>query len=185
MSPAEQLAAVSLAALEMVWGLEVDRLLNERSGPLAVFVGAVVRRHHPEVIYTALVYCLRLREGVSARIRLWQARRHPLTAALCCRRMFLAAVMSASKFLLDRATPNRAWAKLVGLGVAEIARSEYVFLVLIGHRLHVHPADLYSAVCTLAQHLQATHPITHFIARLFETRRVAPTKATPLVSAKP
>ncbi|KAJ9069353.1 PHO85 cyclin-5 [Entomophthora muscae] len=165
----EQLIAVSLSAIEMIWGREVDPVMNQRGATLYRFVAAVVHQHHqhPEVIYTAIMYCLRVSEAVKPRLHLWKAGQHPLTAALCCRRMFLAAVISASKFLLDRPIPNSSWAKMVGVSVIEVSRSELFFLALIDHRLYVNQEDLYSAVCTLAKYLEVNEPIAYFISFMF------------------
>lgn len=56
---------------------------------------------------------------------------------LCGRRMFLAAVISASKFLQDRNYSNRAWAKISGLPVGEVNLNERAFLKLVRYRLYV------------------------------------------------
>ncbi|KAJ9051535.1 PHO85 cyclin-5 [Entomophthora muscae] len=183
-----QLIAVSLATIEMIWGLEVDLALNQQGATLYRFVAAVVNQHqqHPETIYTAIMYCLRVNEAVKVRLRLWKVGQHPLTAALCCRRMFLAAIISASKFLLDRPIPNSSWAKMVGLNAVEVSRSEFIFLVLINYRLHVKQADLYSAICTLAKHLEDNEPITHFISFMFKYNQAhSQSKLALLPMAKP
>ncbi|GAA5856822.1 hypothetical protein JCM8547_008859 [Rhodosporidiobolus lusitaniae] len=54
---------------------------------------------------------------------------------LCGRRMFLAALISASKYLQDRNYSNRAWAKISGLEVREVNRNERAFLRLVGWEL--------------------------------------------------
>ncbi|KAI8368137.1 uncharacterized protein BYT42DRAFT_585433 [Radiomyces spectabilis] len=57
---------------------------------------------------------------------------------MCCgRRMFLASLMVASKFLHDKNYRNCAWAKISGLDIAEINASEMAFLKLIDYRLYV------------------------------------------------
>jgi len=56
---------------------------------------------------------------------------------LCGRRMFLVAVMMASKFLQDRNGLNAAWAHLSGLSVTELASMERAFLDAIGYDLNV------------------------------------------------
>lgn len=56
---------------------------------------------------------------------------------LCGRRMFLAALMCASKYLQDRNFSNRAWSKISGLPVKEVNSNERVFLTLVAYRLHV------------------------------------------------
>ncbi|KAI8075795.1 uncharacterized protein B0P05DRAFT_546435 [Gilbertella persicaria] len=56
----------------------------------------------------------------------------------CCgRRMFLASLMVASKYLHDKNYHNKAWAKITGLDIKEINAAEMAFLKLIDYRLHV------------------------------------------------
>ena len=59
---------------------------------------------------------------------------------LCGRRMFLAALISASKYLQDRNYSNRAWAKISGLPVGEINGNERAFLKVVDYKLHL-PAE--------------------------------------------
>jgi hypothetical protein len=59
---------------------------------------------------------------------------------LCGRRMFLAALISASKYLQDRNYSNRAWAKISGLPVGEINGNERAFLKVVDFKLHL-PAE--------------------------------------------
>ena len=56
---------------------------------------------------------------------------------LCGRRMFLAAIMVASKFLQDRTYSNRAWSKISGLPTRELEQLERVFLHSIQYNLVV------------------------------------------------
>ncbi|KAF9934042.1 hypothetical protein FBU30_003552 [Linnemannia zychae] len=58
----------------------------------------------------------------------------------CGRRMFLAALILASKFQQDRTYSNKAWSKISGLPVAEINLNEITFLSLIDYRLFVSQA---------------------------------------------
>lgn len=55
----------------------------------------------------------------------------------CGRRMFLAALILASKYLQDRNYSSRAWSKISGLSTAEINQNESAFLHAISWRLHV------------------------------------------------
>ncbi|KAF9922554.1 hypothetical protein FBU30_007321 [Linnemannia zychae] len=55
----------------------------------------------------------------------------------CGRRMFLAALILASKFQQDRTYSNKAWSKISGLSVSEINLNEIAFLTLIDYRLFV------------------------------------------------
>lgn len=61
---------------------------------------------------------------------------------LCGRRMFLAALICASKFLQDRTYSNRAWAKISSLPCQEINTNEKAFLQVLDYNLCVN-ADLF------------------------------------------
>lgn len=57
---------------------------------------------------------------------------------MCCgRRMFLASLMLASKYLHDKNYHNKAWSKITGLDIKEINAAEMAFLKLIDYRLYV------------------------------------------------
>ncbi|GJN90664.1 hypothetical protein Rhopal_003676-T1 [Rhodotorula paludigena] len=60
---------------------------------------------------------------------------------LCGRRMFLAALISASKYLQDRNYSNRAWAKISGLPVQEVNKNERAFLQVVAFQLHLRKED--------------------------------------------
>ena len=61
-------------------------------------------------------------------------------AKQCGRRMFLAALILASKYLQDRNYSARAWSKISGLGTQEIMVNELTFLKAIDWRLHISEA---------------------------------------------
>ena len=58
-------------------------------------------------------------------------------ALMCGRRMFLAALILASKYLQDRNYSAKAWSKMSGLKVSEINSNERTFLGKINWRLHI------------------------------------------------
>lgn len=62
-------------------------------------------------------------------------------ALRCGRRMFLAALILASKFLQDRNFTARAWSKITGLPAQEIIFNEFKFLAAIGWNLHLKEHD--------------------------------------------
>ena len=57
--------------------------------------------------------------------------------ATCGRRMFLASLIVASKYLQDRNYANNAWSKICGLPVREINEIERRFLKLIDYNLFI------------------------------------------------
>ena len=58
-------------------------------------------------------------------------------AMQCGRRMFLAALILASKYLQDRNYSTRAWSKISGLKVIEINTNEKAFLAAVNWKLHM------------------------------------------------
>ncbi|KAI1379840.1 hypothetical protein F4677DRAFT_452900 [Hypoxylon crocopeplum] len=55
----------------------------------------------------------------------------------CGRRMFLAALILASKYLQDRNYSARAWSKISGLATQEINQNEMAFLIAVQWKLHI------------------------------------------------
>lgn len=119
---------------------------------LRVFIQEVLRRSRTtySTLQTALFYLFRVKNAIVTRLRERAAREletgpTPKTAGQCneddligCgRRMFLAALMVASKYLQDKNYRNRAWAKISGLSVHEINATEIAFLKLIDYNLFV------------------------------------------------
>ena len=62
---------------------------------------------------------------------------HACRAMQCGRRMFLAALILASKYLQDRNYSARAWSKISGLKVCEINNNEMAFVTAVSWKLHV------------------------------------------------
>jgi len=58
-------------------------------------------------------------------------------ALQCGRRMFLAALILASKYLQDRNYSARAWSKISGLNTLEINQNEIAFLLAVNWKLHI------------------------------------------------
>ena len=70
---------------------------------------------------------------------------------LCGRRMFLASLIAASKYLQDRNYSNRAWARISGLPVNEINVNERIFLGMMGFQLHLKADDFARWAARLAE----------------------------------
>lgn len=62
---------------------------------------------------------------------------HASRALQCGRRMFLAALILASKWLQDRNYSARAWSKISGLKISEINENELAFLAAVNWKLHI------------------------------------------------
>ena len=62
---------------------------------------------------------------------------HASRVLQCGRRMFLAALILASKYLQDRNYSARAWSKISGLNTQEINQNEMAFLLAVNWKLHI------------------------------------------------
>ncbi|PFH55979.1 hypothetical protein XA68_17248 [Ophiocordyceps unilateralis] len=110
--------------------------------PLRTFIQETLRRSRTS--YSTLQVALYYLVLVKARVP-----KHALTAeqlddrpadhrALQCgRRMFLAALILASKYLQDRNYSARAWSKISGLNTHEINQNEIAFLLAVNWKLHI------------------------------------------------
>ncbi|KAI9818726.1 MAG: hypothetical protein M1826_001314 [Phylliscum demangeonii] len=109
--------------------------------PLKTFVQETLRRSRTSysTLQVALYYLISIKSRVPAiDFTQEQPDASPATRALQCgRRMFLAALILASKYLQDRNYSARAWSKISGLSVHEVNVNERTFLAAIHWRLHV------------------------------------------------
>lgn len=90
-------------------------------------------------LQVALYYLVKLRPHVPVHDFTKEQPQEPSTlrAMQCGRRMFLTALILASKYLQDRNYSARAWSKISGLVATEINQNELMFLNAIGWRLHL------------------------------------------------
>ena len=79
-------------------------------------------------------------------------------ALQCGRRMFLAALILASKYLQDRNYSSRAWSKMSGLGAQEINANEMTFLAAINWRLHLSETVFQRWANLILKHSSSTTP---------------------------
>ncbi|CAG8476986.1 6671_t:CDS:2 [Ambispora gerdemannii] len=131
--------------------------------PLRVFLQETLRRSRTSysTLQTALFYLFRIKTQITSH--------QPMTAkpeprapkrdnndpATCGRRMFLAALIIASKYLQDRNYSNKAWSKISGLPVKEINQNEIVFLKLIDYNLFISEDIFKRWSSLLLTHIQA------------------------------
>lgn len=73
--------------------------------------------------------------------------------------MFLAALISAHKFLQDKTYKNTAWSKVSGLNVKEINHAEKILLELLDYRLFV-KKDTYDRWIVMLQTHLKLQPLT-------------------------
>lgn len=129
---------------------------NNRSTKImstARFIREILKRSRAtySMLQLALFYIFRIKKLIFERLQ------QPLAnnELVCCgRRMFLAALMVASKYLNDKNYRNKTWAKIASLDVAEINATEVVFLRLIDYQLYVSKPLYDKWVSLLHDHIQ-------------------------------
>ncbi|TKA27602.1 hypothetical protein B0A50_04434 [Salinomyces thailandicus] len=132
--------------VEVIWPLSVAPCNNQRvSGrsvlPLRTYIEETLRRSRTSysTLQVALYYLVLIKPFVPrSDFTMEQTTDCPASHALMCgRRMFLAALILASKYLQDRNYSAKAWSKMSGLKVDEINTNERTFLNKICWKLHI------------------------------------------------
>jgi hypothetical protein len=153
--------------VEVVWPLSSVLCKSENGEravlPLRTYIEETLRRSRTSysTLQVALYYLILIRPSVPKSdftmelFADWPAER----ALMCGRRMFLAALILASKYLQDRNYSAKAWSKMSGLKVCEINTNERCFLSKVGWKLHL-PKPLFERwqeiVLRYAPNLSAT-----------------------------
>lgn len=118
-----------------------NQLGNRTVLPLRTFIQETLRRSRTSysTLQVALYYLILIKSHVPKRdFTMEQADdRHTDRALQCGRRMFLAALILASKYLQDRNYSARAWSKISGLNTQEINQNEIAFLLAVNWKLHI------------------------------------------------
>ena len=132
--------------VEVIWPLSVVTCRNEGSSgrgvlPLRTYIEETLRRSRTSysTLQVALYYLVLIKPYVPKSDFTQEQRVDcPASRALMCgRRMFLAALILASKYLQDRNYSAKAWSKMSGLKVPEININERTFLKKISWKLHI------------------------------------------------
>ncbi|KAK5174933.1 PHO85 cyclin-5 [Saxophila tyrrhenica] len=132
--------------VEVIWPLSVppcSREGNSEKGvlPLRTYIEETLRRSKTSysTLQVALYYLVLIKPFVPKRDFTQEQRMDcPASRALMCgRRMFLAALILASKYLQDRNYSAKAWSKMSGLKVCEINSNERTFLSKVNWKLHI------------------------------------------------
>jgi hypothetical protein len=82
----------------------------------------------------------------------------PVRALQCGRRMFLSALILASKYLQDRNYSARAWNKISGLKTLEINQNEIAFLFTVNWRIHITDAIFRRWTDIVLKYTSSLHP---------------------------
>lgn len=135
----------SASIVEAIWPLSSVPCREDTSAkgvlPLRTFIQETLRRSRTSysTLQVALYYLILVKPHVPSHdFTMEQPRDGASTRALQCgRRMFLAALILASKYLQDRNYSARAWSKISGLQTTEINQNELSFLMAIKWRLHM------------------------------------------------
>lgn len=135
--------------IETIWPLSVlscgrDTILGGKQQNLIglrVFVQEVLRRSKTSysTLQVALYYLILIQSCIPKHdFTMEQSEDSPACRSMQCgRRMFLAALILASKYLQDRNFSARAWSKISGLQTCEINSNEMTFLSAVNWKLHI------------------------------------------------
>ena len=135
--------------IETIWPLSVlscgrDTVLGGKQQNLIglrVFVQEVLRRSKTSysTLQVALYYLILIQSCITKHDFTMEQSEDSLAcrSMQCGRRMFLAALILASKYLQDRNFSARAWSKISGLQTCEINSNESIFLSAVNWKLHI------------------------------------------------
>ncbi|KAG9687843.1 hypothetical protein KCU95_g11021, partial [Aureobasidium melanogenum] len=129
--------------VEVIWPLSVAPCKPQAGGVLSLrrYIEETLRRSRTSysTLQVALYYLVLIMPCVpKSDFTMQQSVDSPSVRALQCgRRMFLAALILASKYLQDRNYSAKAWSKMSGLKVAEINLNERAFLEAVNWKLHL------------------------------------------------
>lgn len=122
--------------VEIIWprrdSSQCKRALGQ--GPLTtrIYIEETLRRSRTSysTLQVALYYLILFKHNMPTA-------ESPSMALQCGRRMFLAALILASKYLQDRNYSAKAWSKMCGLNTSEINHNERNFLRIVDWNLHI------------------------------------------------
>jgi hypothetical protein len=141
----DNLVDSSTQIVEAIWPLSSVVCRSELGSkavlPLRTFIQETLRRSRTSysTLQVALYYLVLIKPHVPKHnFTMEQPDDRASERALQCgRRMFLAALILASKYLQDRNYSARAWSKISGLNTQEINQNEMAFLIAVDWKLHI------------------------------------------------
>jgi len=141
----DSLVDSSAQIVEAIWPLSSVVCRGEMGHkgvlPLRTFIQETLRRSRTSysTLQVALYYLILVKHHVPKHDFTMEQPEdaHSIRALQCGRRMFLAALILASKYLQDRNYSARAWSKISGLNTQEINQNEMAFLLAVNWRLHI------------------------------------------------
>lgn len=152
------LVDVTVQVIASIWPNSVSSPSSGNSKPIAdlnTFLHHILKhsRTTHSTLQLAIFYLFRIRSRV-------QEKRNDDVYVSCGRRMFLAALISAHKYLQDKTYKNSAWSKVSGLNVQEINHAEKVMLQLLDYRLYVKKDTYDQWILMLQTHLKVNPATT-------------------------
>ncbi|KAI1212621.1 uncharacterized protein F4807DRAFT_343137 [Annulohypoxylon truncatum] len=141
----DSLVDSSTQIVEAIWPLS-SVFHRQEMGPKAVlplrtFIQETLRRSRTSysTLQVALYYLILIKPHVPKHDFTMEQPDdvHANRVLQCGRRMFLAALILASKYLQDRNYSARAWSKISGLATQEINQNEMAFLEAVKWKLHI------------------------------------------------
>ncbi|KAK4457522.1 hypothetical protein QBC42DRAFT_37459 [Cladorrhinum samala] len=129
--------------------------------PLRTFIQETLRRSRTSysTLQVALYYLILIKPRVPTHDFTMEQPddNHARQALQCGRRMFLSALILASKYLQDRNFSARAWSKISGLNTLEINQNEMAFVLAVNWNLHV-TEEVYKRWAESVMKLTPTQP---------------------------
>lgn len=141
----DSLVDSSTQIVEVIWPLSSvfhrQELGHKAVLPLRTFIQETLRRSRTSysTLQVALYYLILIKPHVPKHDFTMEQPDdvHANRVLQCGRRMFLAALILASKYLQDRNYSARAWSKISGLATQEINQNEMAFLIAVNWKLHI------------------------------------------------
>lgn len=148
--------------VEVIWPLSMPSCPGENVLPLRTYIQEVLRRSRTSfsTLQVALYYLILIKAHVPKHDFTMEQPEdvQSLRALQCGRRMFLAALILASKYLQDRNFSAKAWSKISGLKVCEINTVEMAFLEAVNWKLHVAEATFERWQDIILTYTPSAHP---------------------------
>ncbi|KAG0172275.1 hypothetical protein DFQ28_005440 [Apophysomyces sp. BC1034] len=143
------LVVVTVQAIASIWPASTNKPANKPIADLNTFLHHILKhsRTTHSTLQLAIFYLFRIRPKVH------DASQEDVYIK-CGRRMFLAALICAHKFLQDKTYKNSAWSKVSGLSASEINHAEKVMLQLLDYRLYVKKDTYDQWIGMLQNHLK-------------------------------
>lgn len=129
--------------IEAIWPVSPSPRIGKRILSLRTFVEVILQRSQTSysTLRVAMYYLILIKPHV-LKSRFDTEHSQSFPTLQCGRRMFLAALALASKYLQDNSLSALTWSHISGLDVAEFNLNEKAFLAIVEWRVHL-TKDIY------------------------------------------